>query len=140
VYINRLIAFTEIPLQQTNWRPILLCSLLVAQKVWDDYYLSNKNFAFFYPFFSTKEIKKMEEKFLEFIQYNVTIKSNLYAKYYFELRTLYKDKEKEFPVKPLNKEDAENLEIRSQNYKNQFLTSAPERLNRTFPSIGSKPM
>ena len=30
VYINRLIAFTEMPLQPTNWRPMLLCSLLVA--------------------------------------------------------------------------------------------------------------
>ena len=30
IYINRLIAFTEMPLQPTNWRPMLLCSLLVA--------------------------------------------------------------------------------------------------------------
>ena len=32
VYINRLIAFTSMPLQPTNWRPLILCSLLVAQK------------------------------------------------------------------------------------------------------------
>lgn len=30
VYINRLIAFTEMPLLPTNWRPLVLCSLLVA--------------------------------------------------------------------------------------------------------------
>lgn len=33
VYINRLIAFTGMPLHPTNWRPLVLCSLLVAQKV-----------------------------------------------------------------------------------------------------------
>lgn len=33
VYINRLIAFTGMPLHPTNWRPLILCSLLVAQKV-----------------------------------------------------------------------------------------------------------
>ena len=33
VYINRLIAFTGMPLNPTNWRPLILCSLLVAQKV-----------------------------------------------------------------------------------------------------------
>jgi hypothetical protein len=60
VYINRLIAFTEMPLQATNWRPLILCSLLVAQKVWDDRYLSNADFAFIYPFFVTEEINKLE--------------------------------------------------------------------------------
>ena len=106
VYINRLIAFTEMPLQPTNWRPLMLCSLLVAQKVWDDRYLTNSDFAFIYPFFVTEEINKLEQKFLELIQYNVTVKSNLYAKYYFELRGLFKDNEKEFPMKPLDKKDA----------------------------------
>eukprot|EP00355_Strombidium_rassoulzadegani_P008650 CAMPEP_0168614850 /NCGR_PEP_ID=MMETSP0449_2-20121227/4196_1 /TAXON_ID=1082188 /ORGANISM="Strombidium rassoulzadegani, Strain ras09" /LENGTH=219 /DNA_ID=CAMNT_0008655561 /DNA_START=80 /DNA_END=739 /DNA_ORIENTATION=+ len=117
VYINRLIAFTEMPLQPTNWRPLLLCSLLVAQKVWDDRYLTNADFAFIYPFFVTEEINKLEQKFLELIQYNVTVRSNLYAKYYFELRALFKDNEKEFPMKPLDKKDAENLELRSKDYK-----------------------
>ena len=50
VYINRLIAFTGLPLHPTNWRPLLLCSIMVAQKVWDDKYLSNADFAFIYPF------------------------------------------------------------------------------------------
>jgi hypothetical protein len=113
VYINRLIAFTELPLQPTNWRPLVLCSLLVAQKVWDDRYLSNADFAFIYPFFITEEINRLEKKFLELIQYNVTVKSNLYAKYYFELRALFKDSEKEFPLTPLDKRDAEKLEINS---------------------------
>ncbi len=60
VYINRLIAFTGMPLYPTNWRPLILCSLLVAQKVWDDKYLSNADFAFIYPFFVTEEINKLE--------------------------------------------------------------------------------
>ena len=70
----------------------------------------------------------------------MTVKSNLYAKYYFELRALFKDNEKEFPMKPLDKKDAENLEIRSKDYKSQFENAAPERLNNTFGSLASKPM
>jgi len=128
------------PLQPTNWRPLLLCSLLVAQKVWDDRYLTNSDFAFIYPFFVTAEINKLEQKFLELIQYNVTVKSNLYAKYYFELRALFKDNEKEFPMKPLDKKDAENLEVRSKDYKNQFETQAPERLINTFSGLAPKTM
>lgn len=101
------------PLQPTNWRPLVLCSLLVAQKVWDDRYLQNSDFAFIYPFFVTEEINKLEKKFLELIQYNVTVKSHLYARYYFEMRALFKDNEKEFPLRVLTKKDAEKLEISS---------------------------
>ena len=50
----------------------------------------------------------------------MTVKSNLYAKYYFELRALYKDNEKEFPLKPLEKADAMNLELNSLKYKNSL--------------------
>lgn len=43
-------------------------------------------------------------------------------------------------MKPLDKKDADNLEVRSKGYKNQFENSAPERLNNTFGSLASKPM
>lgn len=83
--------------------------------------MSNADFAFIYPFFVTDEINKLEKKFLELIQYNVTVKSNLYAKYYFELRALFKDNEKEFPLTPLDKKDAEKLELSSNAYKQKLV-------------------
>ena len=43
-------------------------------------------------------------------------------------------------MKPLDKKDAENLEVRSKDYKNQFEANAPERLEKTFGSLASKPM
>ena len=107
-----MIAFTSTPLLPTNWRPLILCSIMVAQKVWDDKYLSNADFAFIYPFFEMDEINTLEEKFLELLKYNVTVKSSLYAKYFFELRGLYKD-EKDFPLKPLNEMQAAHLEAKS---------------------------
>merc|ERR1711976_754336 len=55
-------------------------------KAWYDKYLSNADFAFIYPFFTNAEINQLEGKFLKLIQYNVTVKATLYARYYFELR------------------------------------------------------
>jgi hypothetical protein len=44
-------------------------------------------------------------------------------------------------MKPLDKKDADNLELRSKEYKSTFEgASAPERLNSTFGSLASKPM
>jgi len=103
--------------------------------------LSNADFAYIYPFFVTEEINKLERKFLELIQYNVTVKSNLYAKYYFELRALFKDNEKEFPLTPLNKMEAEKLEVNSKSYREKFeKVYVKERLTSTFGGIESKPM
>jgi len=130
VYINRLIAFTGMPLHPTNWRPLILCSLLVAQKVWDDKYLSNADFAFIYPFFVTEEINRLEQKFLELIQYNVTVKSSLYAKYYFELRALFKN-EAEFPLSPLDSRTAQKLEARSEEVKKSEMDKA-DKLSMTY--------
>jgi len=130
VYINRLIAFTGMPLHPTNWRPLILCSLLVAQKVWDDKYLSNADFAFIYPFFVTDEINRLEQKFLELIQYNVTVKSGLYAKYYFELRALFKN-EAEFPLTPLDASSATRLEARSAELQKTEIEKA-EKLSLTY--------
>ena len=41
----------------------------------------------------------------------MNVKSNLYAKYYFELRELFKNCEYEFPLQPLTKDEEKRLEI-----------------------------
>lgn len=53
----------------------------------------------------TEQLNRLEKKFLELIQYNVTVKSSLYAKYYFELRALFKDNEREFPLVPIDRQE-----------------------------------
>jgi hypothetical protein len=44
VLITRLIGSTEITFNFNNWDKILLCSLLLAQKLWDDTPLANVDF------------------------------------------------------------------------------------------------
>lgn len=44
VYVNRLLAFTKMPLTGKNWRMSVLSALLLAQKVWDDRCLANVDF------------------------------------------------------------------------------------------------
>jgi len=118
------------PLKPTNWRPLTLCSLLVAQKVWDDKYLSNADFAFIYPFFTNDEINRLETKFLELIQYNVTVKTNLYARYYFELRNLF-SKEDNVMTEPLDAERGKQLEVSSTNQGKVWKAKA-DALSKTY--------
>ena len=90
-----------------------MCAFLIGQKVWDDRYLSNADFAYIYPFFTTEEINRLEKKFLELINYSVTVKAALYANYYFELRGLFNESNS-FPIEMIENDKAKELEGRSQ--------------------------
>jgi hypothetical protein len=113
------------PLLPTNWRPLVLISLMIAQKMWDDKYLSNADFSYIYPFFDTKQVNSLEMKFLELIQYNTHIKFSIYTKYYLELKSLVPE---DFPLKPMDAFTSQKLEQQSQkmeeNLKKNAKTSA----------------
>jgi len=87
------------PILPTNWRLLVITSLLIAQKLYDDRVLSNADFANLYYFFDVNELNVLEMKFLELIQNNTQIKSELYTKYYLELKSLVPEN---FSLKPLD--------------------------------------
>jgi len=117
VYMERLIAFSHVPILVTSWRPILLAGLILAQKVWDDRSLHNVDFSTFCPMFTLKEINHLEKKFLELIDYDVSISSSLYASYYFQLRTLCQRENRSFSLKPMDVETSAQLEARGLAYQ-----------------------
>lgn len=53
----------------------------------------------------------MERHFLELLQFNINVPASVYAKYYFDLRSLADDNNLCFPLEPLSKERAQKLEV-----------------------------
>ena len=88
LYIERVRSLTNVPLLNSNWQPMLLAAMIVAQKVWDDKSLLNVDFSVICSAYTLKDINNLEKAFLDLIEYNVSISASLYASYYFELRTL----------------------------------------------------
>ncbi|XP_026191571.1 cyclin-Y-like protein 1 [Cyclospora cayetanensis] len=115
LYINRLIAFSGLTLNKSNWRPIIFTALLIAQKVWDDKLLSNASFAFIYPFFTREEINKLEATFLDLLHFEVVVRPSIYAMYYFELRAVHENPANF--LEPLSSESALALEERSRRFQ-----------------------
>ena len=66
-----------------NWRRIVLITLIVASKVWDDDSLENVHFPKVMHDISIKEVNSLEQIFLELISFDLAIKGSDYAKYYF---------------------------------------------------------
>jgi len=88
IYVEKLMEVAKVPLVAETWRPIFMCGLLLASKVWQDLSSWNIEFASVYPQFSLDAINRLELSFLKFIKWDLYISSSLYAKYYFALRSL----------------------------------------------------
>mmetsp|Transcript_3739 Transcript_3739/g.5505 ORF Transcript_3739/g.5505 Transcript_3739/m.5505 type:complete len:707 (+) Transcript_3739:88-2208(+) len=88
IYVERLMEVAKVPLVASTWRPIFMCGLLLASKVWQDLSSWNIEFATVYPQFSLNAINQLELQFLKMVKWDLYISSSLYAKYYFALRSL----------------------------------------------------
>ena len=117
VYINRINALTDMPLLPTTWRPLVIISLLIGQKMFDDKYLSNADFQYIYPFFDSEQFNLLEIKFLDLIQYNTHIKLSIYTRYYLELKSLCPD---DFPLEPMSVYQQVVLEKKSYNMEEKL--------------------
>jgi len=120
LYIERLRSLTGLHLLMSNWQPILLAAMIVAQKVWDDKSLLNVDFSLICSAYSLKDINKLEKQFLELVQYNVSISASLYASYYFELRTLCEKAERDFSLKPLSEAQQTTLINRAEQKSSEW--------------------
>ena len=88
IYIEKLLLGTGILLNKYCWQRFLLITLCLASKIWDDDSLENCHFPKVMPDVTNNEINKLEQAFLEFIDFRLVLKGSDYAKYYFIMRTL----------------------------------------------------
>lgn len=65
IYVERLMEAQDLRLLACNWRPVMLCGLLMASKVWQDLSSWNVEFASVYPQFSLSSINNLERQFLK---------------------------------------------------------------------------
>jgi hypothetical protein len=95
IYIERLLMTTGILINKYNWQRVLLVSLCLASKIWDDDSLENQHFPKVMPNVTNNEINKLEQAYLEFVDFKLIIRGAEYAKYYFIMRTLAEEITKE---------------------------------------------
>jgi len=143
VLISRLIGSTEVTFNSTNWNRILLCALLLAQKLWDDTPLANVDFPVVwktaYPQgvnIDLNEVNYMEKLFLELLHYDVHVTRTTYTQAYFELYGLAEDGTN-FNLKPLTPSQASKLEARTSLIQGQIMT-AKEKWAAIGGDIGSQ--
>ena len=88
IYMERITKETggAIRVRGHNWKSLVLSSLVMASKVWDDLSMWNSDFSQVCPSFTLQRINELELAMLDVLRYNVKVSAGDYAKYYFHLR------------------------------------------------------
>jgi len=121
-YLEKVLLTGRIALHPSNWRRLVFSSIMMATKVWEDESVWNVDFLDVFPLLTILDLNKMENRFLEYLQFNVITTGSEYAKYYFELRALSQGER--FTLEPLNREAQAKLEERSQKTNAKVTCSA----------------
>ena len=88
VYIEWLANSQNILINEENWKGVILTTLCLGSKIWDDDSLENEHFPKVMKDVTLKEINTFEWILLDLIGYDLVVKGAEYAKYFFILRTI----------------------------------------------------
>ncbi|EHH55114.1 hypothetical protein EGM_04253, partial [Macaca fascicularis] len=110
-----------------TWTKALLISLLSYNCVLNFMSSIQNSYGKIYHFYTVKYLNEMERHFLELLQFNINVPASVYAKYYFDLRSLADDNNLNFLFAPLSKERAQNLEAISRLCEDKDLCRAAMR-------------
>uniref|UniRef100_A0AAZ3QNG7 Cyclin-like domain-containing protein n=1 Tax=Oncorhynchus tshawytscha TaxID=74940 RepID=A0AAZ3QNG7_ONCTS len=132
VYLERLLTYAEMDICPCNWKRIVLGAILLASKVWDDQAVWNVDYCQILKDITVEDMNEMERQFLELLQFNINVPSSVYAKYYFDLRSLADDNSLRFPLETLGNERAQKLEAISRLCEDKYKDWSRAAVKRSF--------
>ncbi|KAG7503692.1 cyclin-Y 1 [Solea senegalensis] len=131
VYLERLLTYAEMDICPCNWKRIVLGAILLASKVWDDQAVWNVDYCQILKDITVEDMNEMERHFLELLQFNINVPASVYAKYYFDLRSLADDNNLSFPLEPLSNKRAQKLEAISRLCEDKYKDLSKSNMRRS---------
>lgn len=118
IFFNRLLNTVSISITMQNWRGIWIGSIILAQKVYDDFPMRTSSLTNFLKGVTKKQLRDLEFEYFRLLDYTVNIKLSMYAQFYFDLRQLFddlvgrnNDKKFSWNSRPIGEREARQLEL-----------------------------
>ncbi|KAI6646088.1 Cyclin-Y-like [Oopsacas minuta] len=139
IYLERLLIYAGIHISVFTWKRILFGSILLASKVWNDKAVWNADYCQLFKELQVDDVNKMERDFFDLLQLDVNVPLSLYAKYYFDLRTLGQLNNISLPLELLTRQKAVQLEAISthcddDDFESFQLSTRSSSVGQIFPS------
>jgi hypothetical protein len=100
---------------------LALSTLILASKVWEDQAVWNVDFIELFPTITVKDLNRLEQHLLSYLEYSVSIKSSEYVKVYFELREHSQMcLDRDSIDRPLDEADLKKLEVRTASSEKEY--------------------
>ena len=100
----------NLTLNPRTWRRTLMSIIILASKVWEEQAVWNADFLEHFPQVEVQDLNLLEKHNLKLVGWNISLPGSLYAKYYFDLRSLSELDEDHFPAEQLTESDLLRLE------------------------------
>lgn len=90
--MERLLSTSSVRMSPQNWQAILIVALLVSTKVWEDVHPWNADYAIILGraaelrLTSPRSLYHLESRFMQGLNWSVSVPGEVYARYYFALR------------------------------------------------------
>ncbi|XP_057398221.1 cyclin-Y-like protein 1 isoform X5 [Balaenoptera acutorostrata] len=132
VYLERLLTYAEIDICPTNWKRIVLGAILLASRLWDDDAVRDVEYSQILKDVTVEDMNEMERHVLELLHFNINVPFSVYAKYYFDLRSLAHDNNLNVLFTPLTKQRARNYEAISRLCDDEYKDVCRAAMRRSF--------
>lgn len=86
IYLERMMAYTNISLFSLNCFRAILGAVMMASKIWEDQAVWNIDFKSIFPYLDHQGLNELEKWWLAHTNFDVSIKRSVYAQYWFEIR------------------------------------------------------
>ncbi|XP_057405697.1 cyclin-Y-like protein 1 isoform X3 [Balaenoptera acutorostrata] len=132
VYLERLLTYAEIDICPTNWKRIVLGTILLVSELWDDQAVWDVVYCQILKDITAEDMNEMERHILELLHLDIIVPFSVYVKHYFDLRSLADDNNLNVLFTPLSKERAQSLKAISRLCDDEYKDVCRAAMRRSF--------
>lgn len=90
IYVRRLVktAKGKLVLLKDNWKGIILSCVVLSNKVWDDFHMTNSDYCHMFKGLTIERVNALESQMFKALDHCCNVSPSLYAQTHFEIQAL----------------------------------------------------